>query len=73
MDVKIERRLATVKQIPELYPGVFTEASIRWLIFNEKQNGFSKCVRRIGKKLVIDINIFESWIDSKEQGGINHA
>lgn len=60
-----EKRLATVKQIPDLYNG-FTESSIRWLIFNEKYNGFSICVRRLGKKVLIDLDAFEKWIDSPE-------
>ncbi|MGE3319095.1 MAG: hypothetical protein AB7I18_07340 [Candidatus Berkiella sp.] len=64
------KRLATVKKIPQLYPDIFTESSIRWLIFNEKQNGFSQCIRRIGKKVLIDLDSFEAWID--EQGG-SHA
>ena len=57
------KRLAAVKKIPELYPGVFTVSSIRWLIFNENQNGFAYCVRRIGKKILIDLDAFETWID----------
>ncbi|MBX3708212.1 MAG: hypothetical protein KIT56_00885 [Gammaproteobacteria bacterium] len=57
----------TPKQLPELYPGVFTEASIRWLIFNEKINGFSCCVKRIGRKVLIDLDQFEAWI--AKQGG----
>lgn len=56
------KKLATVKQIPKLYPGVFTESSIRWLIFNEKQNGFSCCIHRVGKKVLIDLDSFEKWI-----------
>ncbi len=60
------KRLSSVKKIPELYPDSgFTISSIRWLIFNEKQNGFSKCVRRIGRKILIDLDEFESWIDTQ--------
>ncbi len=62
------KRLASPKKIPEIYPGVFSESSIRWLIFNEKQNGLSCCLRRIGRKILIDLDQFESWIDS--QGGV---
>lgn len=61
---KMQQRWASVKQIPILYPGVFTESSVRWLIFNEKQNGFSDCVRRIGKKVLIDLDAFEKYIDA---------
>lgn len=56
----------TVKQLPIHYPA-FTENSIRWLIFHEKTNGFYRCVRRIGRKVLIDANEFESWI--ARQGG----
>ena len=59
------KRLATAKKIPEIYPGIFTESSIRWLIFNEKTNGFKHCVRRIGRKVLIDLDAFEDWIDSQ--------
>lgn len=59
-------RLATPKQIPELYPGAFTLSSIRWLVFNEKKNGFSKCVRRLGKKVLINLDDFEQWIDEQK-------
>lgn len=63
------KRLATVKNIPKIYPGVFSESSIRWLIFNEKENGFTQCVRRLGKKVLIDLDQFESWIDQQTQKG----
>lgn len=63
------KRLASPKKIPEFYPGVFTESSVRWLIFNEKQNGFSRCVRRIGRKVLIDLDQFELWIDNQSGGG----
>lgn len=58
-------KLMPVKDIPGAYPGCFSTSSIRWLIFNEKSNGFSVCVRRIGRKILIDIDAFEKWIDSQ--------
>lgn len=60
------KRLATVKTIPQLYPGVFSESSIRWLIFNEQENGFAQCVRRLGKKILIDLDAFEAFIDNQK-------
>jgi len=67
MATKFEtKRLATVKQIPSLYPA-FTQSSLRWLIFNQSTNNFSQCVRRIGRKVLIDLDQFEQWIDG--QGG----
>ncbi len=63
----MSKRLVTVKQMPFLYSGAFSEAAIRWLIFNEKENGFSRCIRRIGRKIILDLDAFESWIDEKEK------
>jgi len=67
MDIK---RYVTPKKIPTLFPGTFSESSVRWLIFNENTNGFSKCVRRIGRKVLIDLDQFEMWIDQQGQGGV---
>lgn len=63
MSIILPKRIVPVKKIPELYPGAFTQQAIRWLIFNERKNGFYCCVRRIGKKVLIDLDQFESWID----------
>lgn len=59
---KQPKRLATVKKIPEHYNGAFTVAGLRWWIFNEKTNGFSQCVIRIGRKILIDLDAFEQWV-----------
>jgi len=67
MTISMVKRLVPVKKIPELYPGAFSEAAIRWLIFNEDENGFSCCVRRIGKKVLLDLDQFESWIDEQRR------
>lgn len=61
-----QKRLATVRQMPEFYPA-FSQQSIRWLIFNEKTNGFSQCTRRIGGKIVIDLDCFEQWVDGHQE------
>lgn len=55
----------TVKEIPLHYPA-FTQSSIRWLIFNEKTNGFNNCIRRLGKK-IIDKDKFEELIDQQTE------
>ena len=68
MNASVAKRLASVKQIPNLYHGAFTESSIRWLIFQNK-NGFSRCVRRLGKKVLLDLDLFEKWIDDQQGRG----
>lgn len=69
MSVTIVKRLVPVKKIPELYPGAFTEFSIRWLIFQGKCTGFSACVRRLGRKVLIDLDDFEAYIACQSNGG----
>lgn len=38
---------------------------LRWLIFNAENNGFSKCLRRIGSKILINQIEFDRWIDKE--------
>lgn len=40
---------------------------LRHLIFHADQNGFSKAIRRIGRRVLIDEAAFFQWVD--EQGG----
>ncbi len=60
------KRLSTVRNLPSLYPDAgFTTSSIRWLIFNASENGFDFCIRRAGRKVLIDLNAFEEWMDNE--------
>lgn len=67
----MNRRLSTVRNLPAKYPDAnVTQSSIRWLLFNAKENGFSSCVVRIGRKVLIDLDKFESYLDEQAyQGG----
>ncbi|MCX7123822.1 MAG: hypothetical protein NTV32_09235 [Gammaproteobacteria bacterium] len=62
-----KKRWATVKMMPTIYPGVVTESGLRWIIFNEFHNGFHECVRRMGSKVLIDLDDFEKWIDASKR------
>jgi len=43
---------------------------MRWLIFNASENGFNHCIRRVGRKVLIDLDAFEEWMDNEAmQGG----
>jgi hypothetical protein len=59
-------RYCSVNQVADIYAGTFSRASLRWLIFNEKTNGFSCCIRRVGRKILINLDEFEKWIESKK-------
>lgn len=65
------KRLSSVKNLPSRYPDAgLTESSIRWLIFNAKENGFNHCVCRAGRKVLIDLDLFEDWMSNEAlQGG----
>jgi hypothetical protein len=54
----------TVRQISEKYPA-FSQGGIRSLIFNAHHNGFSQCIRRIGRKILIKESIFIEWVEGK--------
>lgn len=59
-----EQKFLTVANLAKKYSGAFRASSIRWLIFNEEHNGFSRCIKRVGKKLLIDVAEFEQYIAS---------
>lgn len=62
----MKRDLKTVEQFAEESP--FTAASIRWKIFNAASNGLdeAKAITRIGRRVYIDVDAFERWIDSQQ-------
>jgi len=64
------KRLSTVRNLTNLYPDAdFTQNSIRWLIFNAKENGFSMCIVRLGRKVLIDLDKLDEWLDSQAVNG----
>lgn len=65
IDLKDTKRYARVKDMPSLYPA-FTEKSIRNLIYASKTNGFDCCLRRIGRRIIIDLDVFEHWIEQNK-------
>ena len=40
---------------------------LRYLIFNADSNGFSHCIRRVGRKVLIDESRFFEWVDSRDK------
>lgn len=44
-----------------------TEASLRYHIFNEHSNGFHKCVKRVGSRVLIDENAFFIWVEEQNK------
>lgn len=64
-------KLTTFKQTSSNYPA-FSEAALRWLRFNGDENGFNRCVVKIGRRVLIDRESFEKWImEHKEMGALD--
>ena len=55
-------RLRSVRQLCDEFPGLFTEGSLRWLIFNADINGFGVCIIRRGKRVFIDLDVLQEWL-----------
>jgi len=45
----------------------FTQSSLRWLLFNREQNGLSRAVIRVGRRLLIDERAFLDWLHSRRE------
>ena len=63
--------LLTVRHFAQKH-AAFPEGGLRFLIFNSATNGFSKCLRRIGRKVLIDEALFFQIIEDQnaQQGGV---
>lgn len=45
------------------YP--FTIGQLRYFLLHRHKNGLEAAIRKIGKRLVIRVDLFESWIESQ--------
>ena len=62
----------TVKQLAKLNPA-FTESTIRWWIFNAVTNGFNVCLIRMKRRIYIDRQAFERWLERHRAAGMQPA
>ena len=56
--------LLNVRQFATKHPA-FTESGLRHLIFWERQNGLHVCIRRIGRRVLIDEEKFFEWVEQQ--------
>ncbi len=57
------KRYLTIRQTAQTYPAL-SEGALRWLRFNGDTNGFNRCVLAVGRKLLIDAEAFERWLET---------
>lgn len=58
--------LVTLQQLTEQYPA-FPEGSLRWLLFHRDDNGLSKAIVKIGRRVLIDKEEFEKWLENQRE------
>ena len=61
------RQFKTVQQTAAETGGTFTEAGLRWLLFNGRSNGFDSCVVRVGRRVLIDGEKFSRWLEAQSK------
>jgi len=61
----MQTKYSTIRELARYYPS-FTESSLRYLIFNKDTNGLTPCLRKVGKKILIDLEKFAEWIDKQK-------
>lgn len=62
----MKRNLKTVAALAAESP--FTEAQLRWWIFQEHNNGLASAgaIVRVGRRVYIDADAFDRWIDDQQ-------
>lgn len=63
----MSRNLKSVSAFAEGTP--FSESQLRWWIFQAGSNGLAKqqAIVRIGRRVYIDTDRFDAWIDSQQR------
>lgn len=63
------RNLKTVSAFAANPNSPFSEAQVRWWIFNERRNGMAHhgVVVRLGRRVYIDVPAFDRWVDSQQK------
>ena len=61
--------LLTVKQFSQKHTA-FPEGGMRYRIFHADKNGFNRCIRRVGAKVLIDEKAFFQWIEEQNNAAV---
>jgi len=60
------KRLGSVKQLVEAYPG-FTTGGVRSWLFYDTDGFRTHCAIKIGAKILIDFAAVDEWLDSHRE------
>ncbi len=64
---KEEKIYCTVKTIASDPCFCFSVGMIRWYIMHAHKNGLNKCIRRVGRKVLIRRDLFIEWIEKQKR------
>lgn len=60
----------SIKQITDRYP--FTAGQVRHFLTMRHRNGLEGTIRKIGKRVYVRLDLFQSWIESQgSKGGVS--
>lgn len=67
----MKRNLKSVSAFTETTP--FTTGQIRFWIFDAERNGLANhgAIVRVGRRVYIDVEGFERWIDAQQAAGVS--
>lgn len=62
-------KLRTIRQLSAELQGTggFSESSLRWIMFNRDTNGFGKAVVKVGRRVFVDVDRFNAWLESQRK------
>ena len=59
--------LRSVDELVKSNPS-FTPGGLRWLIFHAKENGLEVAIVRVGRRVYIDQQAFNGWLENQRAG-----
>lgn len=62
---KRKPKFVTFKQITEMHPA-FTAGRLTWM--RQSNDGFNACVKKINKRVYVDLHAFNAWLDKQGTG-----
>ena len=65
----ITKQLLTVRQFAERHRA-FPEGGLRYMIFHADKNGLDKAIHRVGRKVLIDEDLFFAWVNQQNQQSV---
>lgn len=61
--IRTSKQYLTFREAAALYP--FSESSLRYLRHHGDTNGFNTCISKVGRRVLLDVAAFESWLDGQ--------